>query len=160
MTPTGPSHERTFEILLIEDNEADARLMKIAWAECAVVGSHVSLLQNSKDAIVYLRRAEPYTSAVRPDLIILDYKMPVDGGIALTEIKADPDYLHLPVVVLTGSSNPHDWLDCYRRHANCVYRKPSTLDDWFRLINHVAEHWFRCTVLPQPEQPGSPGFGS
>ena len=85
-----PEGERVFQILVIDDNEGDARLFQEAWAECKLVNATVSLLKDSKDAIVYLRGVEPYTNAAVPDLVLLDYKMPVDGGIALTEIKAVP----------------------------------------------------------------------
>lgn len=140
--------EREFEILVIEDHAADARLMREAWQNCSKVRSRIRVLEDSKDAIVYLRCAPPYEDAVRPDLVLLDYKMPVDGGIALTEIKGDPDYLQIPVLVVTGSTDAQDILDAYRRHANCVYGKPLYLDDWISLVSNIADHWFGQILRP------------
>jgi CheY-like chemotaxis protein len=144
-----PLSERAFQILVIDDNEGDARLFEEAWAECKVVEAKVATLKQSKDSIVYLRGLEPYANAALPDIVLLDYKMPVDGGIALTEIKGDPEYMHLPVIVFTGSVDRKDYFEAYQRGANCCYHKPDNLDDWMSLVNHLAEHWFVRAVLPR-----------
>ena len=141
-------NERVYRVLIIEDNEADAMLIKLAWEECTVVRSELSFLQDSRDTIKLLRGAAPYVPAPPPDLVLLDYKMPVNGGIALTEIKGDPDYLHIPIVVLTASENPRDYLDAYRRGANCCYNKPNGLNAHMKLVCEIAEHWFVKAVLP------------
>ena len=147
--PATSSPDRVFEVLVIDDNEADARLFQEAWAECRVVSTNISILKNSKDAIVYLRGVEPYKNTAVPDLILLDYKMPVNGGIALTEIKGDPDYMHIPMLVLSGSVDRKDYFEAYQRRANICYEKPNDLDGWISLVNHLAEHWFVRAVLPR-----------
>jgi CheY-like chemotaxis protein len=113
------------EVLVIDDNPGDAQLIRLAWAECSVVTSNISVLTETRDAIKYLRGVDPYEDSRIPDLILLDYKMPLNGGLALTDIKGDPDYLYLPVLVFTRSSNPEDYLEAYRRGANCCFRKTS-----------------------------------
>jgi|SRR5690242_19765701 len=141
--------ERPWRVLIIEDNDADAMLLKLAWEQCTVVQAELSFLEDSRDAIKFLRGAEPYVRPTAPpELILLDYKMPVDGGIALIEIKGDPDFLHIPVVVLTGSDNPRDFLDSYRRGANCCYKKPFGLNAHMKLVCEIAEHWFHKVTLP------------
>ena len=141
--------ERVVQILVIEDNEGDARLFQEAWAECNIVEAKIAVLKESRDAIVYLRGVAPYANAPLPDLVLLDYKMPVDGGIALTEIKGDPEYMHIPVIVFTGSVDRRDYFEAYQRKANCCYHKPNNLDEWMSLVNQIAEHWFVHAVLPQ-----------
>jgi CheY-like chemotaxis protein len=133
--------DRIFEILIIEDNPADALLIQQAWEECKRVQSNVSILGDSRAAIVYLRGTDPYRGTAKPDLILLDYKLPVNGGIALTEIKGDSDYMHIPVIVLSGSHDPRDYFDAYQRGANCCFRKPGDLDSLLDLICHIAETW-------------------
>ncbi|MBV9084608.1 MAG: response regulator [Acidobacteriaceae bacterium] len=142
--------ERIFEILVIDDNPGDAALMKHAWAECTEVRSNVSVLADSRDAIKYIKGAQQYKNSAKPDLVMLDYKHPLDGGIALTEIKGDPDYCHVPVIVLSGSANPHDYFEAYQRHANICFRKPMDVEEFFRLICQVAEFWLLRAVLPKP----------
>ena len=142
--------ERIYEILLIEDSPADVELAKHAWSECKAVRSNIAVLENSKDAIAYLRSIEPFRQTATPDLILLDYKMPINGGVALTEIKGDPEYLHIPVLVLSGSVNSRDYLDAYRRQANCCYQKPNKLAEFIDLVCHIADAWLLRAVLPKP----------
>src|ERR1051326_7290423 len=84
------STKRAYRVLVIEDNPADAMLIKLAWEECTVIVSELSFLEDSRDAIKFLRGAEPYPNTLPPELVMLDYRLPVDGGIALTEIKGNP----------------------------------------------------------------------
>lgn len=145
-SPKSASHR----ILVIDDNPGDLKLVRLSWSQCPDVLVHLSHLEETRDAIKFLRAVEPYRDCVLPDLILLDYKMPLDGGLALVDIKGDPDFRHLPVLVYTASANPEDYLDAYRRGANCCFRKPVDLDSYFNLICHIADHWLRRAVLPLP----------
>ncbi len=140
--------KRAYRVLIIEDNPADAMLIKLAWEECTVVVTELSFLEDSRDAIKFLRGAPPYPPTRAPELVMLDYKLPVNGGIALIEIKGDPDYMHLPVIVLTGSEDPRDYFEAYRRGANCCYTKPLGLNAHMKLVCEIAEHWFHKVKLP------------
>jgi len=139
---------RPYRVLIIEDNAADARLIQLAWEECEVAHVVSSVLADSRDTIRFLRGFPPYPQAPPPDLVVLDYRMPVNGGVALTEIKGDPDYLHIPILVLTASQNPKDYLDAYQRGANCCYQKPVGLNAHMKLICEIAEHWLYKVTLP------------
>ena len=140
--------ERRYEILLVEDNAADAFVIQERLKECDGPGKHCNVrwIMNSGDVIPFLR--SPEMASYRPDLILLDYKMPVDGGRALTELKGDPDYLHIPVVVLTGTISQRDICDVYRRGANCCYQKPSDLETLDKLLNFITDHWLTKICLP------------
>jgi CheY-like chemotaxis protein len=143
-----------YHVLAIEDNPGDALLIKHAWAECKLVQASVTVLPESKDVIQFLRRGGPYSqqSDPTPDLIMLDYVMPVNGGIALAQLKNDPDLLVIPVVVLTGSPNPLNLAEIYRRHANCCFGKPSTLEEFIDLTCYLAEFWLkRSRRAPKPK---------
>jgi CheY-like chemotaxis protein len=148
----GSETDNLFEVLVIDDNPGDAQLMRLAWSECSLVTTNVSVLSETRDAIRYLRGVERYKGSPIPDLILLDYKMPLNGGLALTDIKGDPDFLYLPVLVFTGSSDPEDYLDAYRRGANCCFRKPVNLDSYLTLVCNIAEHWLRHAVLARSEK--------
>lgn len=139
---------RIFEILLVEDNAADAALLQDRLKECDGPGKqcNVRWIMNSGDVIPFLRSPEMVNYV--PNLIVLDYKMPIDGGRALTELKGDPDFLHIPVVVLTGSTAPKDICDIYRRGANCCYHKPGSLDDYDKLVTTITDHWLSQICVP------------
>jgi CheY-like chemotaxis protein len=139
--------KRLYEILLIEDNPADAAIVRQLLSECEPGDCcNVRWIMHSQDAIPFLR--SPEMGSYLPDLIILDYRMPLDGGRALAELKGDPDYRHIPTVVLTGSSSPKDVCDIYRRGANCCYRKPPDLQSYETLVRLIAEHWLTRISSP------------
>src|SRR5258708_17854460 len=129
--------DREFQILIVDDSEADAYLMKQAWEQCTAIKSRLEMLHETRDALTFIRGGAPYTKAFVPDLVMLDYKMPLDGGVALSQLKGDPDVLHIPVIVVTGSSNPSDYLKAYRRGANCVFTKPQSLVELEQLFCHI-----------------------
>jgi CheY-like chemotaxis protein len=141
--------DRIFEILVIDDNEADAQFIRHAWTECADVRTNVTILKNARDALPYIRGAAPYHNTARPDLVMLDYRHPLNGGLALTEIKGDPDYSHVPVVVLSGSSNPRDYFEAYQRHANICFKKPLDVQEYIDLVCLVGDTYLKKAILPR-----------
>jgi len=145
--------EKVFEILIVDDNPADAALFKHAWAECKEVKANVTVLQDARQALKYIQGSEASRDARKPDLVMLDYKHPMNGGLALAEIKSSPDHAHVPVIVLSGSSNPKDYLDAYQRHANICFRKPISANEFIDLVCEVAELWLLKAVLPSRQSP-------
>lgn len=116
-------NKHVFEVLIYRGQGRGCRLLQDHFNECSA-GQNFRCsvwLANSTDVTPYLR--SPETAAYRPDLFILDYKMPIDGGRALVELKGDPDYLHVPIVVVMGSHSPLDVMDVSRSGANCCYHK-------------------------------------
>ena len=73
------------------------------------------------EAMEFLRSEGEYADAPRPDLILLDLNLPrKDGREVLAEIKADPRWRRIPVVVLTTSQAEEDVLKSYQLHANAT----------------------------------------
>ena len=63
----------------------------------------------------------------RPDLIILDIKMPeMDGLEVLKRLKTAPETSYIPVVLLTGNGQYHDVLKGYRLGTDYYMSKPFT----------------------------------
>jgi|SRR5579871_1550731 len=122
--------DRRFHILLVEDNVGEAQLIEQILPDCQLIGRDCQLktIVNPREVIPFLRSPEAHGYV--PDLVILDYIMPIDGGLTLVELKGDPKFLHIPVVVLTGLRDPLAICDVYRRGANCCYHKPSRLAEW------------------------------
>ena len=140
------------EILLVEDNPADADLIQESLAE-AGVQHRLSVIENGAEALAFLRRQGKYANAVRPALIVLDLSLPVkDGRETLRDIKGDDDLKRIPVVVLTTSNKPEDVLRCYDLHANCYLTKPLLFTQYVLVMKGIQEFWFTLVTLPSEVQ--------
>src|ERR1041384_4918898 len=97
-------HEKTFEVLLVEDHPGDVGLTGEA-LQRSQKQINLSVASNGEEAMAFLRRQGSYAEAVRPDLVLLDLNMPrKDGSAVLAEMKKDPALRVIPVVVFTSSS--------------------------------------------------------
>ncbi|MCI0746530.1 MAG: response regulator [Verrucomicrobia subdivision 3 bacterium] len=139
---------REVEILLVEDNPGDARLI----AELLKDGPVEHRLQHVSDgveALAYLRRHADYAQSRRPDLILLDLNLPrKDGRELLAEIKNDDTLKRIPVVVLTTSQAEDDIYKAYNLYANCYITKPVDLDQFTRVIKSIEDFWLTIVKLP------------
>ncbi|MGH9628649.1 MAG: response regulator, partial [Bryobacteraceae bacterium] len=80
---------RKCEILLVEDNPGDARLIELALAE-APPNVGVCVVQDGKEALDFLYGRGKHAGASLPDLIFLDLNLPqIDGRQVLAQVKKD-----------------------------------------------------------------------
>lgn len=139
---------RAIKILLVDDNPGDVRLIMEALKKSKKL-SNLSVVRDGVEVIAFLRREGKYASASRPDLILLDLKMPKkDGKEVLADIKNDPDLKRIPVVVLTTSNDPRDILESYNLHANCYINKPIGLYQLRAVVKSIEDFWFTVVELP------------
>src|SRR5262249_4252474 len=130
------------QILLVEDNPADALLTKEALTQENVESSDFSVVMDGQEALALLRQEGKYAGVRRPDLILLDLNLPkTDGRTVLAEIKEDPRLKHIPVVVFTSSTAPGDVLQAYTLYANCYIIKPIDLEAFFQVVRNVVRFW-------------------
>ncbi|OGA23035.1 MAG: hypothetical protein A3I02_16660 [Betaproteobacteria bacterium RIFCSPLOWO2_02_FULL_67_26] len=116
------------EILLVEDNPADVRFFREA-LYLAGIRHQLSVVTNGEDALMFLRRQLIYRNAPRPEVIVLDLKLPrVSGHAVLGAIKLDPDLATIPIVVLTSSHAPQDQERSFDLEADHYITKPVGLD--------------------------------
>jgi CheY-like chemotaxis protein len=135
------------EILLIEDNPGDVRLIKEGLKKANVNG-RLSVVEDGVEAMDFLNRRGRHSAAPRPDLILLDLNLPKkDGREVLADIKADEDLRKIPVVVLTSSKAEQDVTHSYDLHANCYVTKPVDLDQFLDVVKHISEFWLNVTRL-------------
>ena len=136
------------EILLVEDNPADARLTQEELKE-STVSNNLVVLGDGEQALAYLRREGKYANARRPDLILLDLNLPrKDGRELLADVKADPDLRRIPVVVLTTSAGEEDVLRAYNLQAACYITKPVDLDQFMHVVRSIEDFWMTVVKLP------------
>ena len=139
---------RPIEILLVEDNPGDVRLTVEGLKE-SKVRNNLHVARDGVEAMEFLHREGQHTSAVRPDLILLDLNLPrMDGREVLAEIKSDPKLKTIPVVVLTTSRAEHDVLRSYELQANCYITKPVDLEQFITVVKSIEDFWFTIVTLP------------
>lgn len=127
------------EILLVEDNEADIELTKLAFKEEGL-DCHLSVTRNGAEAMDYLRVRAVYTGYNMPSLVLLDLNMPRMGGKQVLEaIRKDPRLTALPVMLLTSSQAHHDINDCFHLRANGYIVKPSGSAERATMVKRIAE---------------------
>jgi CheY-like chemotaxis protein len=145
---TRVAQSEPIEILLVEDNPADVRLTREALSSDHL-WNHLNAAKDGVEAMAYLRREGRFASAARPDLILLDLNLPKkDGREVLAEIKADPNLMRIPVVVLTTSEAEDDILKTYGLHANCYITKPADLRQFMRVVKSIEDFWLAVVKLP------------
>ena len=139
---------REVEILLVEDNPADARLI----AELLKEGQLPHKLQHVSDGVeaaAYLHQLADNAEARRPDLILLDLNLPrKDGRELLAEIKGDDKLKRIPIVVLTTSQAEEDIQRVYSLYANCCVTKPIDLEQFSRVVKSIQDFWLTTVKLP------------
>jgi chemotaxis family two-component system response regulator Rcp1 len=136
------------EILLVDDNPGDVALTKVALRDARIM-NHVHVASDGAEALAFLRRQGDFEDAPRPDLILLDLRMPkVDGHQVLAEMKADPELRRIPVIVMSSSSAEKDLVRAYDAQISAYLVKPSNFDEYFNAIRAVKELWFHVVALP------------
>jgi len=108
-------------ILMAEDDSDDRLLAQDALAE-AGHGADVRFVENGMELMDYLHHRNKFSeagSSPAPGLIILDLNMPKkDGREALQELKANPEFRQIPVLILTTSRADTDIARVYELGAN------------------------------------------
>ncbi|MDH3718081.1 MAG: response regulator [Planctomycetota bacterium] len=140
--------DRPVEILLAEDSPTDAQLTKEALATCETE-HRVHVVTDGAGAIAFLLREPPYSDAPRPDLVLLDLKMPrKDGCEVLEKLKTHDDLKAIPVIVLTTSIAETDVRGAYAHHANSYVVKPLDFGQFVQVMKVVEQFWFKIATLP------------
>jgi len=141
--------DRPAVILLIEDDETHAMLITRAF-EDVKISHEIRWLCCGDEALDYLFRkgkfADPEDSP-RPDLILLDLRLPVvDGHDILRAIKGSEDLKALPVVILSTSQNKADIAKAYSNYANSYLVKPMGADKFREMMNALGSYWLKWNV--------------
>lgn len=136
------------DILVVEDNLGDARLIKEVLNEHKIYNS-LFIVNDGVEAMNFLLKKGKYKDSPKPDLIILDLNLPKkDGREVLSDIKADENLKRIPVVIMTISQAEADILKSYNLHANCYVTKPIDLNQFIKVIKSIEEFWFSIVKLP------------
>lgn len=130
-------------ILLAEDNSNDVELTLTA-LHSLNLANEIVVVNDGAEVLDFLRCRNSFSAraAIPPAVIILDLKMPrVDGLEALREIRADPIFKILPIVILTSSREENDLVKGYQLGANAYVVKPVDFDQFISAVSQLGVFW-------------------
>jgi CheY-like chemotaxis protein len=130
-------------ILHVEDNPDDAMLLALAFRK-AGIAVQLKVVTSGEQAMAALLGGEPL-----PACVLLDNKLDGKSGLeVLTWIRAHSELRHLPVVVLTSSSDPNEIDLAYEGGANSYLVKPADLESLVELVKTIDQYWLRTNAGP------------
>jgi CheY-like chemotaxis protein len=126
-------------ILVAEDDENDVFLLRRAFQKAGLPHTLIHV-RDGQEAINYLSGK----NHAKLKLFLLDLKMPfVDGFDVLLWLRARPQPICLPVVVLSSSSLPDDKNRAKELGANDYLAKPTGPDDLMTLVKGLDDRWLK-----------------
>lgn len=140
---------RPMELLLVEDDLVQARLTARA-IERGDFRHRLTTVLDGQEALDFLFRRGVYRRAPRPDLILLDLRLPkIDGLDVLAEVKADDELRSIPVTIMTSSDDEADRLSCESHFVEAYMTKPVNEEKFLDLLRQLKHHWHEDMILPQ-----------
>ena len=140
------------EILLVEDNAADAE-MTLRALRRNNLANKVHWVKDGEQALEFMFRTGAYAdreAGAVPKLVMLDIKMPkVDGIEVLRRIKANEATRTVPVVVMTSSNEERDVVESYRLGVNSYIVKPVQFESFLETVAKIGLYWLITNRVPQ-----------
>ena len=128
-------------VLLVEDNAADARMIREALA-ISRIPHHLHVVDDGEQALEFVRRKGKYAEAPQPDLMLIDLNIPrIHGHDVIAQVRAEVPARRFPIVVLTGSKLEKDMERTFALHADEHIVKPT------RLFEYVGELAFALGLV-------------
>jgi len=148
--------KKSVTILMADDDPDDRRLTKEAFDESHLMND-LRFVEDGEELMDYLNRRGKYTdpdSAPWPAILLLDLNMPrKDGREALEELKKDPRFRGIRVVIMTTSKAEEDIIRSYNLSAASYITKPVTFDRLVEVIRTLGKYWLEIVELP-PDRNG------
>lgn len=140
-------------ILLAEDDSDDVLFIGMAF-EKAGFAIPMAVVSDGVQAIEYLKGVGFYADRARfpnPTLMLLDLKLPRASGFEVLEwIRQRPEWMALPIIILTSSISGADMKRAYDLGANFFLSKPVKFDDLVQTIRDLGAYGLSDAFLSVP----------
>ena len=138
-------------ILLVEDNPDDEELAMRALKKNNIC-NEIRVVRDGVSALDYLFGTGQFAGRDindRPEVILLDLKLPKLGGLeVLQKLRSDDRTRLLPVVILTSSKEEQDLISGYSLGANSYVRKPVDFDQFVEAVRQLGLYWLVINEAP------------
>ena len=153
-----PSTLKPVTILVADDDPDDRKLTQEAFYE-SKLANDLRFVEDGVEVFDYLNRrgkfADPATSPW-PSLMLLDLNMPrMDGREVLVELKKNPRYSGIRVIVMTTSKSEADINKAYLLNAASYITKPVTFDSLVNVVTALGKYWLEIVELPDKDVSGN-----
>jgi len=147
-----------YTILLVEDDENDAMLLRMAF-EKNNIANPVQWVKDGMEAVAYLNGDGIYANREKhpfPEVLLLDLKMPRMTGLELLAwIGEHPEFKVIPTIIMTSSRQELDIEHAYKLGANTYMTKPIAFDDLAKMVKLTHEYW-ALSAKPKPRHRKQP----
>lgn len=145
-------------ILVADDDPDDRKLTQEAFTE-SKLANDLRFVGDGVEVFDYLNRrgkfADP-ASSPWPSLMLLDLNMPrMDGREVLVELKKNPRYSGIRVIVMTTSKSEADINKAYLLNAASYITKPVTFDSLVNVVTALGKYWLEIVELPDKDVSGN-----
>jgi CheY-like chemotaxis protein len=146
-------------ILLVDDSDDDVSLMKHA-CRAAHFKASLQTVNDGEEALEYLKGEGAFADREEyplPTVMLLDLNMArVNGFGVLSEVRAQPEFKRLPIIVLTASTRQEDVDRAFELGANSYLVKPSSMAGLIAMICCLRDwldynHFPSLNSLTKPE---------
>ena len=113
--------------ILVVDDEKEV----LDWLEKKLSGENYAVLRASaaKEALEKTRKS-------KPDLILMDIRMPVMDGIEATrQLRAMPEFSATPIIAVTAGVDPWSWEQLLEAGCSERLAKPIASNELFLMLN-------------------------
>jgi len=145
--------EVDYTILLVEDDENDAMLLRMAF-ERNSIANPVQWVKDGLEAVAYLNGDGVYADRTKypfPEVLLVDLKMPRMTGLELLQwISEHPEFRIIPTIIMTSSRQELDIEAAYKLGANTYMTKPIAFDQLAQMVKLTHEYW-AMSAKPKPK---------
>lgn len=139
---------RPMEILLIEDS-LTVGTRTIGALRSGSFPHRCTWLTDGERALEFLNQRGIYAQAPRPDLVLLDLGLPkIDGMQVLSEMKASDKLRTIPVVIMTGNTDPQERQKAEQLAVASYLEKPIDFEEFIALVIRLKRYWKPDVLLP------------
>ena len=105
-------------VFIVEDSEGDATPLEVALQ--GIIGLRVQLFSNAREALTVLGSTPDQVAA-----LVTDLNLPsMDGFELIQRIRSDQRYTTLPIIVVSGDTQPDTLERLIRLGADAYFPKP------------------------------------
>ena len=144
--------------ILMADDDADDRLLTKEAFEASQLANDLRFVEDGVQLMDYLHQRGAYSDpklSPKPGIILLDLNMPKkDGREVLAEIRNNPAFRCIRVIVMTTSKAEEDIYRTYNLGAASYITKPVTFEALVEVIRTLGKYWLEIVELDDSEQGG------